>query len=169
MKSKLFRPMGFMGWDAKNIVPLGWDYSQKFSSHPIPPRFCKENWSHGMGRDGFVPSHAELWFEDYQTENILMEPMRQEHEQTTQDISDQDSSISGMDSLPRTKNPTVGYHRILSGNPSDFVGSHRNASEIVGTLSLDSDRKLSDVGKRRNILVLIGTGTIQHFPTSDNF
>ena len=53
--------------------------------------------------------------------------------------------------LPRTSNPTVGSHRILSENCrilSDPTGIHRKLLDSSGQ---NSDGKLSDVGKCRNI------------------
>ena len=53
---------------------------------------------------------------------------------------------------PRTSNPTVGSHRILSENCrilSDPTGIHR---KLLDSLGQDSDGKLWDVGKCRNIL-----------------
>ena len=55
------------------------------------------------------------------------------------------------------------------GNLSDFVGSDRNASEIVGILVTGFLSEVVGVGKRRNVVVPIGTRLIRHFPTSDNF
>ena len=71
--------------------------------------------------------------------------------------------------IPRTKDPTLGYRRIIWGNLSDVVGSDRNGSEIVGILVTGFLSEVVGVGKCRNVVVPMGTRLIRHFPTSDNF
>ena len=57
------------------------------------------------------------------------------------------SRIQSEYTLPRTSNPTVGFHRILSEKLSDPIRVRWKLSESLGS---DSDRKWLDVGNCQN-------------------